>query len=86
VVGMAVPIAEGSHDIRMEYRPFARGLYWPAAVWLELVLLAMIAVAVLARKRALSRPALSTARLPGAATPVAMPGGRFRELLGRARR
>lgn len=45
-VGTAVPITAGSHRIRLDYRPTARLLYWPAVALLELTLM-FFAVAIL---------------------------------------
>ena len=41
-VAIAIPVAEGSQEIRMDYRPTSRRLYWPACLMLESVLLALI--------------------------------------------
>ena len=49
VVGMALPLSRGGHYIRMEYRPLARRLYWPGAMLLEVVLLALMVTALLSR-------------------------------------
>ena len=36
-IDMAIPIPKGDHDVRWEYRPVSRSLYWPAAILLEAV-------------------------------------------------
>lgn len=46
-IGMAIPVPEGRHDIRMDYQPLARRLYWPAGFSLEgsIVILLLVAFA-----------------------------------------
>lgn len=44
-VAMAIPLTAGRHVLRWEYRPPARGLYWPAAVLLEAVVALFLVVA-----------------------------------------
>jgi len=34
-MSMAIPISKGDHDVRWEYRPASRRLYWPVAILLE---------------------------------------------------
>lgn len=46
VAGMALMLPEGRHYIRMEYRPLARKLYWPAALLLEITLLFLIIISL----------------------------------------
>lgn len=46
VVGMAVPLEEGRHYVRMEYRPLARSLYTLASLLLEAALLFLILCAL----------------------------------------
>jgi hypothetical protein len=45
-VGMALPINGGQHQIRMDYRPLARGIYWSACLLLEITLLAFVIIAL----------------------------------------
>ena len=45
-VDMAIPLPQGKHQLRMDYRPFARNLYWPAGLLLELLLIVLFAIAL----------------------------------------
>jgi hypothetical protein len=45
-VGMAIAVPEGAHQLRMDYRPFARSLYWPASILLEVLLIVLFAMAL----------------------------------------
>ncbi len=62
---MAVAVAPGKHSLEMSYRPFARGLYWPACSLLEAGLLTLGTAAWRARGRttANSRLRLSEAKI-----------------------
>lgn len=59
-VGMAVPVTSGAHEIRLEYWPFARRVYWPAGVLLEVTL---VVLAALAMRPGAGRPLRRAARL-----------------------
>jgi hypothetical protein len=48
---MAFPIASGRHTIRMDYRPLARRLFWPAGLVLTGTFIAMLGGAFVARRR-----------------------------------
>ncbi len=37
-VDMTIPVAQGKHELQMDYQPLARRLYWPAACLLQLSL------------------------------------------------
>lgn len=56
-ISMAIALPRGSHAIRLEYRPLARTLYWPAAILLELVVLAFLTTAIRRVPRARASPA-----------------------------
>jgi hypothetical protein len=51
-VGMAIPLPQGQHQLRMDYRPIARSLYWPAGLVLEAQLIALFTIALLRDARA----------------------------------
>jgi hypothetical protein len=60
ITGMALPLSEGRHLIRMDYRPLARSLYWPGSLLLELTLLFLIIISLLRISSSpLRRPALN---------------------------
>ncbi len=42
----AIPVSAGQHQIRLEYWPFTRRIYWFAAAALELILIFLGVVAV----------------------------------------
>jgi hypothetical protein len=46
VTGMALWLPSGRHDIRMEYRPLARRLYWPGALLLEVALAVLLLISL----------------------------------------
>jgi hypothetical protein len=46
IVGMAIPLSEGYHTVRMDYRPLTRRLYWIAGVVLEITLLAFVVLSL----------------------------------------
>lgn len=49
-VFMALPLARGRHDLRFEYRPRSRALYWPAAALLAVVVTAFLVLAFRSRR------------------------------------
>ncbi len=46
----AIPIEVGQHEVRLEYRPLTRKLYWPASALLELTIAAIFVGLVLSGK------------------------------------
>jgi hypothetical protein len=44
-IDMAIPIAKGEHDVRWEYRPLSRRLYWPVAILLEAIVAVFLTLA-----------------------------------------
>jgi hypothetical protein len=51
-VGMAVRVGAGRHVLRLDYRPLARRLYWPACFLLEGALVLLLTAALRARRSA----------------------------------
>ena len=44
LIGMALPLSEGKHIIRMDYRPLARSLYRVGSLLLEITLLLLVLI------------------------------------------